>query len=53
MSYLHIMRYSQAGHVKRSISITVLDMWITVSIIHQVFDDIDMSIPMSEECKYS
>ena len=53
MSYLHIMRYSHAGHEKRSPSNTVLDIWITVSIIHQIFDDINMSIPMSEECKYS
>ena len=44
------MRYSLAGLVKRSQSSSVLDMWITVSIIHQIFDDIDMSIPVSEEC---
>ena len=50
MSYLHIMRYSPAGLVKRSLSQTVLDIWITVSIIHQIFDDIDT---VSEECTYS
>ena len=53
MSYLHIMRYSLAGLVKRSLSPYVLDMWITVSIIHQIFYDINMSIPVSEEYKYS
>ena len=39
------MRYSLAGIVKRSLSSFVLDMWITVSFIHQISDYIKMPYP--------
>ena len=39
------MRYSLAGIVKRSLSIIVLDIRITVSFSHQISDYIEMSIP--------
>ena len=39
------MRYSPAGIVKRSLSITVYDIGITVSFIHQISDYIEMSTP--------
>ena len=36
---------SRAGIVKRSLSIIVLDIWVTVSFIHQTSDYIEMTLP--------
>ena len=47
------MRYSLAGNVKRSLSITD-DIGITVSFSHQISDYITISIPVmkkGKECK--
>ena len=46
-----IQLYSMHSHgslVKRSLSITVLDGWITVSFLHQILDYTEMSIPVMQ-----
>ena len=48
----HIIMYSLAGVVKRSRSIIVPDIGITVSVSHQISDYIEMSVPKRKRVDY-
>ena len=38
--------YSPTCCVKRSLSVIVLDIWITISFLHQILDYTEMSMPV-------
>ena len=42
--------YSPACFVKRSLSILILNIWITVNFLHQTLDYAEMSIPVVQKC---